>query len=65
MTKKMKFEVLDNETIGECLERMKKDGYSPIKRMEKPIFKEVKTNGQTSYEPISSKIIFEAIKIEG
>ncbi len=62
MGQKMKFEVQENETIVECIDRMKKEGYTPVKRIEKPIFKEQITNGQTSYEPISRKIIFEAIK---
>ncbi|WP_445490064.1 NETI motif-containing protein [Niallia sp. 03133] len=58
----MKFEVQENESISECLDRMQKEGYTPIKRMEKPIFKEQITNGSASYEPVSRKIIFEAIK---
>ncbi|KAB7672432.1 NETI motif-containing protein [Bacillus sp. B1-b2] len=65
MSKKKKFEVQTNESISECLDRIKKEGYMPIKRMEKPIFQEVKNNGQLSYEPISQQIIFEAIQIEG
>jgi hypothetical protein len=57
---KMTFEVQENESIGECIERMKKLGYSPTRRIEKPIFQEVINNGQTTYEPIGRKIIFEA-----
>ena len=64
MNKKKKFEVQADETIAECLDRIKKEGYMPIKRMEKPIFKEVKINGQMSYEPVSQQIIFEAVLFE-
>ena len=65
MSKKKRFEVQINETINDCLERMKKEGYTPIKRMEKPVFKEIRVNGQMSYEPVSQQIIFEAIQLEG
>ena len=65
MSKKKRFEVQINETINDCLERIKQEGYTPIKRMEKPVFKEIKVNGQMSYEPISQQIIFEAIQLEG
>ena len=34
----MKFQVNDNETITECIQRMRSDGYIPIRRIEKPIF---------------------------
>ena len=46
MTKKKQvwFDVEENETIDQCLERMKKEGYMPIGRREEPIFHEV--NGQ-------------------
>ncbi|MBD7938829.1 MULTISPECIES: NETI motif-containing protein [Cytobacillus] len=57
--KKKKFEVLENETIDQCLERMKQEGYFPIRRMEKPYFKEIKKNGKIEYEPAGQKIVFE------
>ena len=57
--KKQRFELQDNESISECLERMKREGYFPIKRTEKPIFKEVKDGGQTNYIPVARQIIFE------
>jgi hypothetical protein len=57
---KMTFEVQENESIDECIDRMKKLGYSPTRRIEKPIFQEVINNGQTTYEPIGRQIIFEA-----
>lgn len=61
----MKFEVLENETISECLDRIQKEGYTPVKRIEKPIFKETIVNGQKSYEPVASQVIFEAVQLEG
>lgn len=59
---KKKFEVMENETIGECLERMNKEGYHPIKRIEKPIFKEDGNNKESKFIPIAQKIIFEGEK---
>lgn len=60
---KQKFEVLENESINDCLERMKEAGYMAIKRTEKPIFKEVKTGGNVTYEPAGRQIIFEGIQM--
>ena len=65
MSKKKRFEVQADESISDCLDRIKKEGYMPIKRMEKPIFKEVNVNGQMSYEPVSQQIIFEAMQLDG
>jgi len=59
--KKMQFEVLENESIEACLERIKKQGYKPIRRTEKPIFKEVINGSKTSYEPVGRQIVFEAV----
>ncbi|MDM5155486.1 NETI motif-containing protein [Bacillus sp. DX1.1] len=56
---KKKFEVLHNETITECIERMEKEGYAPSRRMEEPIFHEVKKDGKMIVEPCGRKIIFE------
>jgi len=58
---KMKFEVQENETIDDCLERIKKQGYVPIRRTEKPIFQEVIKGGETCYEPVGREIVFEAV----
>ena len=63
MTAKKKFEVEEYETINDCLERMKKEGYVPVRRTEKPIFKEVKQNGEIVYEPVGRQIIFDAKKL--
>lgn len=59
--KKMQFEVQDNESIDDCLERMKKMGYVPIRRTEKPIFQEVVNGKEISYEPVGRQIVFEAV----
>ncbi|MEK3889737.1 NETI motif-containing protein [Bacillus sp. FSL K6-3431] len=59
---KKKFEVLENETINECLDRMNTEGYTPIRRIEKPIFKEEGKKGESKYVPIAQKIIFEGMK---
>lgn len=56
----MKFEVKDNETILECLQRMKEAGYTPVKRFQKPIFKE---NDQGEIEVYKEQIIFTGKKI--
>ena len=57
--KKQRFELQENESIDQCLERMKREGYFPIKRTEKPIFKEVKNGDLTEYVPVERQIIFE------
>jgi hypothetical protein len=59
--KKMQFEVQENESIEACLERMKKQGYVPIRRTEKPIFHEVINGKETTYEPIGRQIVFEGV----
>ncbi|MBS2967534.1 NETI motif-containing protein [Metabacillus sp. KIGAM252] len=56
---KKKFEVAENESIGAVLDRMKEEGYAPVRRMEEPIFKEVKENGQTQIVPAGRRIVFE------
>jgi hypothetical protein len=62
--KKMQFEVQENESIDACLERMKKQGYIPVRRTEKPIFQEVVNGKEISYEPVGRQIVFEAISVE-
>ncbi|WLR51090.1 NETI motif-containing protein [Bacillus tianshenii] len=64
MSKKKKYEVKENETVSDCLDRMKADGYVPTRRMEKPVFKEVKKNGKVIQEPYRQQIIFEAKLME-
>ncbi|MEH7299194.1 NETI motif-containing protein [Neobacillus drentensis] len=60
MSKKQKFEVQENESIEDCLNRMKQQGYVPVRRTEKPIFREVKKGNETIYEPVGREIVFEA-----
>ncbi|GGI13589.1 MULTISPECIES: NETI motif-containing protein [Gottfriedia] len=56
---KKKFEVLEHETINDCLKRMEAEGYTPVKRMEVPIFSEQMINGKIEIEPSGRKIVFE------
>ncbi|MBA2875354.1 NETI motif-containing protein [Thermaerobacillus caldiproteolyticus] len=62
--KKKTFEVGANETIEQCLQRMKDEGYAPIRRVEEPIFHEVERNGERIIEPCGRKVIFEGIRNE-
>ena len=59
--KKMRFEVGENETIADCLDRMAAEGYQPVRRMEEPVFQEVKKDGGVDVIPVRQKIIFEGI----
>ncbi|KAA0546376.1 NETI motif-containing protein [Bacillus sp. BGMRC 2118] len=56
---KMKFYVEEHESIESCLDRMKKEGYTPVRRMEEPIFQEVVINGVKDVEPCGRTIVFE------
>lgn len=58
--KQVWYEVEENETIEQCLERMKKDGYMPFGRREEPVFEEV--NGEPVY--LRQKIQFKGVLIE-
>ncbi|MFB4165440.1 NETI motif-containing protein [Alteribacillus sp. JSM 102045] len=58
--KKKRFEVRDEETIDDCLKRIAEEGYFPVRRMEKPVFEEVKKNGKIDNIPVKQQIIFEA-----
>jgi hypothetical protein len=58
------YEVEEQETIGQCLDRIQNDGYIPVKRMEKPVFKEIKEENELKYVPAGRRIIFEAKKSE-
>ncbi|WP_175986573.1 NETI motif-containing protein [Bacillus sp. Marseille-Q1617] len=62
--KKLLFEVQENETISDCLDRMKEAGYMPVRRMEKPVFEERKYGGKTDVVPVRQTIVFEGKKIE-
>lgn len=52
------FEVGENESITECIERMTKDGFQIAGRREEPLFKEV--NGQPV--PVRQLIKLKGIK---
>ncbi|WP_078550276.1 NETI motif-containing protein [Litchfieldia alkalitelluris] len=56
---KRKFEVEDHETIDQCIERMRSEGYIPVRRIEEPVFHEVERNGAIDIEPCGRKIVFE------
>lgn len=58
--KQIWYEVEENETIEQCIERMKKDGYMPFGRREEPVFEEV--NGEPTY--LRQKIQFKGVLIE-
>lgn len=60
----MLFEVQEDETIDMCLERIKKAGYMPVRRTEKPIFEEIKNGASVTYEPVGRQIVFEAKAIQ-
>ncbi|MFC5713901.1 NETI motif-containing protein [Thalassorhabdus alkalitolerans] len=59
---KKKFEVMETESIAECLQRMDKEGYRPVRRMEEPIFEEKEENGTTEVIPVRQLVIFEGKK---
>ncbi|MGG3450465.1 MULTISPECIES: NETI motif-containing protein [Bacillaceae] len=63
MSKKKIFRVEAEETIDHCLNRMKDEGYVPVRRMEKPVFEEKKQNGETIHVPIGREIVFEGKKV--
>jgi hypothetical protein len=59
--RKKQFTVGDQETITQCLERMKREGYTPIRRTEKPIFRETPSGPECigSQCILEGKYIFE------
>lgn len=61
MKKQQKFQVAENETIQDCLQRMREQGYMPVKRFEKPVYKE-DNNGKI--EVLSQEIEFVGKLIE-
>lgn len=59
MSKQTKwFEVEDNESLSECIERMTKDGFQIAGRREEPLFEEI--DGQPV--PIKQIIMLKGIK---
>lgn len=61
---KKKFEVQKDETIDACLDRMKKEGYTPIRRVEEPIFEEIVKNSEKTYQPVGRKVVFDAVMVK-
>jgi hypothetical protein len=57
--KKKKFIVEENETIDDCLDRMSKEGYFPVRRTEQPIFKEEIRDNVVEHVPCGRLIAFE------
>lgn len=57
--KKKKFEVRDDETLSNCLDRMAQEGYQPIRRMEEPVFIEEVEGNKVIQKVLKQKIIFE------
>jgi hypothetical protein len=61
---KKKFTVEAGETISDCLDRMAKEGYTPVRRMEEPVFHEVNKDGRTEVEVKEQQIIFEGKRMD-
>ncbi|KKI91415.1 hypothetical protein WQ54_15070 [Bacillus sp. SA1-12] len=57
--KKKKFFVEEHETIDDCLNRMREEGYFPVRRMEQPIFKEEIRDHIVEHVPCGREIVFE------
>ncbi|WP_411842358.1 NETI motif-containing protein [Salinicoccus sp. HZC-1] len=53
--KKKKFNVEGNESLSDCLDRMRAEGYAPVRRMERPVF--IEKNGEKIVD--HQEIIFE------
>ncbi|WP_226035455.1 NETI motif-containing protein [Aquibacillus saliphilus] len=60
---KKRFELQQGETIDQCLDRIKREGYTPVRRAEVPVFQEVSKNGETTYQPVSKQIVFDTIPL--
>ncbi|MEC0282789.1 NETI motif-containing protein [Terribacillus saccharophilus] len=56
---KKRFELGENETIEACLDRIKAEGYLPVRKVEEPIFRETTESGAKKVEPIGRKVIFD------
>ena len=54
------FEVEEHESISDCLERMKAEGYIAVGRKEEPLFEEI--NGQPV--PIRQIVKFKGSKLD-
>ncbi|MCM3088083.1 NETI motif-containing protein [Bhargavaea ginsengi] len=54
------YEVQEGETIGQCLERMQKEGYMAAGRKEEPVFEE--RDGEPV--PVRQRIRFKGVRME-
>lgn len=59
---KKRFVVEEGETIDDCLNRIRQEAYTPVRRVEEPYFKEVKENGEIKIIPAGRQVIFDTIK---
>ncbi|CAM3177116.1 NETI motif-containing protein [Sporolactobacillus spathodeae] len=57
LPRKKQFIVATDETVSACIDRMDREGYAPIRRIEKPVFRET-ANGP---EPSGRECIIEGI----
>lgn len=60
MPKKKKFRVEQDESPADCLARMRQAGYTPVRRMEQPVF--IEREGERVVD--HQEIIFEGRKME-
>lgn len=58
--KKKRFEVTENDTIESVLKQMRSEGYTPVRRIEKPVFKETENGIEVSHQ----EIVFEGKLID-
>ncbi|SES25244.1 NETI motif-containing protein [Salisediminibacterium halotolerans] len=56
---KQTFKVGRNETVDDCLNRMKNEGFVPVRRMEEPVWEEVDSESGKQTEIAYQQIIFE------
>lgn len=61
---KKRFVLEEGETIDACLDRIREAGYQPIRRTEKPIFKEEIPGDQNSLEPVGREIAFDTVVVK-
>ncbi|MDN7243631.1 NETI motif-containing protein [Planococcus sp. N028] len=54
------FEVGENETLADCLERMKEQGYMAMGRKEEPVFEDI--DGEPV--PVRQIVKFKGVKID-
>ena len=60
MPKKKKFRVERDESPADCLARMREAGYTPVRRMEQPVF--IERGGRRVVD--HQEIVFEGKRIE-